>query len=515
MRFLIAVLTVGLALFDIPTASCSAVVISANATSSSAEAASIDCVLAPSCAGAWAPGSADSGANEGVYAQFEGTVESDAIEIITNVADKNAPFTLSINGIIARGTALRPVSATGHYTMSYAVPGDRIKSIFFRLGVKTGGWRSFQLYSIRFFSHGKPIDLALPVLVPASVTASSVLEPKVAYQPANLFDSRYDFAWSVNGQTSKGKGESVELKFSHPQNLAGMIIWNGYQRSDIHFKANGRVSKLSVTDGQKSTTVAIADKMGSQRVVFAGPFQNASSLKLTIEEIVPGTKYPDVLISELRFIDDQNRILMPKVQGSTPEASPLIEPLVDRSLSSLACSSSFMPGNYQRSLRLRRDGSFVIYGKAHDEEENKKVDQVLEGNWEWRATGIRIFGKRYSDTVVRNEYSQTARRTPPSIFQSDLKVAKFGDLNPTAQQQLVALIWTRIGAKTNWNEANGEKVEIVGTRGVTLASGSSEKELLANFARKLSEQNPWTVSSPILADAFLLSDDVGACEATF
>jgi len=496
-------------------ATASVSVISASATSSSRQAAPVNCLLTAGCAGAWSPGSADSGANEGVYVQFENAATIDAIELTTSVADRNAPFTLSINGVLAPPPSMKPAAEGRRYTARYVVAGRRVKSIFFRLGVLKGGWRTFQLFSIHFFSSGKLLDLALPVLVPASVTASSVLEPRVAYQPANLFDSRYDFAWSIDGKTSKGKGESVEIRFSRPQNLSGWILWNGYQRSQVHFKANGRIAKIALSDGRITTSLPLADKMGSQRIAFATPFQNVSSLKLTVEEVIPGAKYPDILISELRFIDDQNRILVPQVQGIAPESSPLIEPLLDKSLSSVACTSSFEPGNFQRSLRLRKDGSFVIYGKAEDQQEGKTVDQVLEGNWEWRGSGIRIFGKRYSDTIVNNEYSQSARRTRPSIFQSDLRIARFAELGSSQQQQLAALIWTRIGSETDWAESNGAEVQISGARGETLARGASEKALLADFVKNLLSNNPWTVNSPILADALLFSDDVGACEAKF
>jgi hypothetical protein len=442
-------------------------------------------------------------------------MEIDAVELTTNVKDANAPVTLSINGTVAAHPSIKAAPEAGRYVSRYAAPGGRVKSIFFRLGVQKGGWRGFQLYSIRFFTRGQAVAPALPVLVPASVTATSILEPQVAYQPANLFDSRYDFAWSTNGQTSKGKGESIEIKFAQPQNISGMMVWNGYQRSEVHFKANGRAAKLTVSDGVASQTFPLADKMGGQRAAFSNPFKGVTALKVTVADITAGAKYPDVLVSEIRLIDDQNRILIPQVQGMRPEASPLIEPLLDKSLSSVVCSSSSAPGDFQRSLRLRRDGSFVIYGKAHDEEENKKTNQVLEGNWEVRGTSIRIFGKRYADTVVRTDYSQTTRRTPPSIFQSDLRIAKFNDLTSTQQQELAALVWTRVGSKADWEEANGAPIAITGVGGSILARGADEKTLLAGLTNSLQRLNPWTVSSPMIADALLFSDEVGGCATTF
>jgi hypothetical protein len=491
----------------------SARVIAAAATSSAAKAAPVNCLLQPDCVGSWSPGSADSGANEGVYVQFESTVDSDIIEIVSNADALSKEFTLSVNGArIAPGPSAKPLAGASRFVMRYSVPGHRIKSAFFRLGVRKDGWRNFSLYSIRFFSKGKRIELTLPVVLLASVTATSVLEPKVAYQPANLFDSRYDYAWSTNGKSTNGKGESVEIKFDQPQNLSGMIVWNGYQRSEEHFKTNGRVVKLSITGGQVSETVALADKMGGQTVTFVNPFKDVASVKLTIEDIALGTKYPDVLLSELRFINDHDQILVPQVTGMLPDSSPLTEPLIDRSLSSVVCTSSISAMNFQRSLRLRHDGSFVIYGKSSDESGSKQTDQVWEGNWELRGAGIRIFGKRYADTVVQKEYSQAGYKVPPSIFQSELRVARFHDLTPAEKQQLVALIWTRLSHDAE--QTSGQPLEILGAGGIVLARGEDQKSLLTNLVKSLDNMNPWTINSPVLADAMLPSDDIGPCESS-
>jgi hypothetical protein len=494
----------------------SARVIAAAATSSATKATPVNCLLQPDCVGSWSPGSADSGANEGVYVQFESTIDSDVIEIVSNADTLFEEFTLSVNGArVAPEASAKPLSggSAGRFVVRYSVPGHRIKSVFFRLGVRKDGWRNFSLYSIRFNLKGNRLELTLPVVLPASVTATSVLEPKVAYQPANLFDSRYDYAWSTNGKSTNGKGESVEIKFSQPQNLSGMIVWNGYQRSEEHFKTNGRVAKLSITCGQVSETVTLADKMGGQTVTFANPLKDVSSVKLTIEDIALGTKYPDVLLSELRFINDHNQILVPQVTGMLPDSSPLTEPLIDRSLSSVVCTSSISAMNFQRSLRLRHDGSFVIYGTSSDESGSKQTDQVLEGNWELRGAGIRIFGKRYADTVVQKEYSQAVNKVPPSIFQSELRVARFHDLTPPEKQQLVALIWIRLSRDAE--QKSGQPLEILGAGGIALARGEDQKSLLTNLVKSLDNMNSWTINSPVLADAMLPSDDVGSCESPF
>jgi hypothetical protein len=514
LRITILVLLAVAVLAPAAAASNSATVITATATSSAPSAATVICLLKPDCAGSWSPGSLDSGANEGVYVQFESPVNADAVELVTNVADPHAPLILSINGAPATSSAPPAGVARGRYSLRYAIPGKSVKSVFFRLGVLKGGWRNFSLYAIRFYLGGQWLTPALPVLVNGTVAASSVLAPEVAYQPANLFDSRYDFAWSTNGQTTQGKGEFIEIKFDQPQELAGMIVWNGYQRSQEHFKANGRIRKLTVNAGASSESFSLSDTMGGQRISFSKPIQSAS-FKLTIDEVTRGAKYPDVLLSELRFVDGHDQIVIPQVKGISPEPNALVAGLIDRSFSSVVCGSSISLVDFQKSLRLRRNGSFVIYGKAYDEEEKKTTDQVMEGNWQFLGSAIRIFGKRYSETVIDNEYGHKAYKTPPSIFQSDLTIARFHDLAPEKKQEIAELIWTRISSKTIEGGGEGESKEIRGVAGSVLAQSGDERVLVVNLVKSLEKMNPWTVSSPILADAMMASDDVGSCETEF
>jgi hypothetical protein len=509
MRMKFALFVIGFLLALPARGATSPNVIAATATSASSHSATVNCLLKPDCKGSWSPGSADSGADEGVYVQFEDTVNADAVDIVSSDADVEEDFTVSMNGALVPRSRSAPSGTADRHIVRYPVPGGRIKSLFFRLGVHQGGWGNFSLYTIRFYQKGKPLELTLPAFVSGSVTATSVLEPKVAYQPANLFDSRYDFAWSTNGQATTGKGESIEVKFDQPQNLSGLIVWNGYQRSEEHFKANGRVATMSASDGQVANRFSLSDKMGSQRVAFAQPMKNVSSLKLTIDAITAGAKYRDVLLSELRFLDDHGQILAPQVKGIMPETSPLTESLVDRSLSSVVCGSSLTESTFQRSIRLRRDGSFVIYT---DDEINygkgsKNMNQVLEGSWELRGSEVRIFGKRYADAVIGEPYSPAFARIPASIFQSDLQIARFHDLGPGEKEQLVSLILTRIGGV----RGNGKTINVWRVGGGPLASGEDEKTLMTNLVKSLDTMNPWTFRSPILADAMLPSDQTGNC----
>jgi hypothetical protein len=86
-------------------------------------------------------------------------------------------------------------------------------------------------------------------------------------------------------------------------------------------------------------------------------------------------------------------------------------------------------------------------------------------------------------------------------------------LTAPEQQQLVALILTRISGAA---KATAEKLATIrGVGNQILAMGPDEKSLSADLAKSLGTMNPWTVSSPILADAMLPSDDIGSCGTSY
>jgi hypothetical protein len=156
----------------------------------------------------------------------------------------------------------------------------------------------------------------------------------------------------------------------------------------------------------------------------------------------------------------------------------------------------------------------VVYSHdvVYEDKRTKNNDQVLEGNWELRGSEVRIFGKRYADTVITADYSQAAQKIPPSIFQSDLKIARFRDLMPNEKEQLASLIISRIGRDVKGR--SNEAATIYGINGEVLARGTGEKALVANLVSSLDALNPWALRSPILADAMLPSDEIGSCDAS-
>ncbi|HEX5036277.1 MAG TPA: hypothetical protein VFX30_03885, partial [bacterium] len=405
-----------------------AVVLTASATSSAPGSSPVACLLDAACQGSWTPGSADYGVDEGLFVQFEQPVAAQAVEIALPSPNKIESYALKVyvNGKTKDGqgkyyAAVKDEQNAGllkivRQDRPYAEPGmplqEPIKSLFLKVDLappSSEAAEKIKIQKIRLMQGGQPVALTLPVLQPAQVSATSVLDPQTAYHPAHLFDAKADFAWSTDGKRNDGKGESARIRFATPQNIASLIVWNGYQRSEMHFHANSRVKSLELKPANGAAqTVALTDTMGAQRVALPAPLTGVSDLTLTIRDVAPGTKYKDTLISELRFVTPQGQILLPDADLPKPQAPATWSGLVDRSYSSFLfqpaackdCAQDEFGVDFPRQrLRLRSDGSFVIYkysevqkSDSRESPTNQSAD-VLEGNWEPVPAGIRIFGK--------------------------------------------------------------------------------------------------------------------------
>lgn len=527
-------------LFFVPPAHAqtSAVVLAASATSSAPGSSPVACLLDPNCIGYWSPGSVDSGIDEGIYVQFEDPAAVDFIDL--KFEEPNiSPYDIQVylngktqgkNGIY--WIAEQPESAGMGFRIGagreIAPLKEKIKSFFLKLdrSPEAGNSKGFRLWRVGFISdQGSVLPLSLPQQVPAVVSATSILEPVSAYHPAHLVDSKYDMAWSTDGKKVSGKGESVTFSFSTPQTLSGMIVWNGYQRSDTHFSANGRVSELEVKhDGGAVQTVKLQDKMGAQKATFSAPISGASQVILTLKGIIPGSQYKDVLISELRFLDGKGGMILPTAALPKAVAPAGFAGLVNRSYAAFLhqpmaaddpeatwgalCDNS--------RLRLREDGSFVIYkgfdyGKPDSVEKPANVDaNVLEGNWEPKGDKIRIFGRQYVTALRQSEYLQGAKPAAPraAIFQSELSIKPYVQLTREEKQTLFAYLWTKKKGAAGKNRPLIWPVNVLGPPEVT---GADYGELVKKLDEALSPLNPYYLQSSVVNDLFLPADKTSEC----
>jgi hypothetical protein len=129
------------------------------------------------------------------------------------------------------------------------------------------------------------------------VSASSMLPPAglVTYAAENVVDNDPTTAWNEGARGAVG--EWVELRLAHEARISRLLVWNGYQKG-VQFAQSGRVKRLLIEAGGRRFTVELLDVRGSQAVDLPQPVR-ARTIRLTIEAIFQGDRYPDTALSEV------------------------------------------------------------------------------------------------------------------------------------------------------------------------------------------------------------------------
>jgi len=505
------------------------VLLSAYATSRSADSSDPICLIDPSCTGHWSPGSKDNGVNEGVYYQFERPVKVSFIQVRLKEAVSRSdlpPVRFYIDG--------KTTSPE-----KYIYEADQLDPHTFRIGVRVGlavrpmtsPMRSFYLCGdkgygssgeratverIAFLAGEKtsqPLAIQLPAVLPAIVTASSVLKPEPAYQPGHLFDSRADLAWATDGSQTTGVNESFTVEFQERQSIAGLMVWNGYERSPAHFQANARVRTAEIrTEDGAPESIELKDLDGPQRILLRHARMTRKFI-FTIKGVIPGSKYRDVLLSELRFVLPSGQLLLPRVrlQETLPPAA--WEPLLERSWTSILTGTETAGGCkdllYSDRMRIRSDGTFIIFiGTSMDSRDNRITSHVLEGNWEPKGDQIRIFGKRYATDLVTSEYLVEEHQAAPEIFQSLLTVKPYRSMTPEEKREILAT--SRAPASI------GYRIDISTDSRLNRIDAKDLDSFMALADTIFTRVNPYFVHSPVFSALVLPTDEVssssGGCE---
>jgi len=479
-----------------------AVLISAYGTSYSENSSNAVSLLDPDFQGYWQPQSKDAGVSEGVYFQFKDpvfinsiavSVEGDAYGLslqpyldgqtqtkkpekrVINGSEATVFYDIAVSPSVSRENGYAtffikeneyPVIENYRYDRrdTYSNLNCTVKSVF----IKINNAKSLpSIKSVKIFGKDEknPIKIQLPLTPAASVKASSVLTPKIAYSPEHLFDSQTDMAWSTNGKETDGINQSATVSFDKETEIAGIMIWNGYQRSDAHYYANGRVKKLDV-NGQAAD---VKDNKKHQTILFPKPV-NAKEITLTIKEIYKGSKYKDVLISELRFITPDGKIILPRVKTKAAALSKTYSLKTDTTYANLVAITE-NGKDIVETFRLRSNGSFVLYKRSGVGEMS-----VAEGNWEETgANKIRVFGKKYRapepsigiDYLRQVNASASSEASVPVIFQSEIIAAPFNSLTKEQKKEASDFVFSfhvdsgyedgdRVPVREGYSFANGD-----------------------------------------------------------
>ncbi len=361
--------------------------------------------------------------DEGLLFRFEQPTRVDSVRL-TPCAGAVLSIVLSADGVEVATAKVREAGTV------LVLPHDRgLRSVFVRISGGAGC-----LAGVEFARGGAAVPVRPPRAVPGSVTASSTLAPIDAYLPSYLFDGRLDFGWVAGAPKTAGVGESVTVRLEQPSEVAALELWNGYQRSPDHFKKNARASRVTIlADGKPVGTFKLKDAMGAQKLELAAPV-TAAVWTLRVDAAVRGTRYPDLVLSELRFWDAAGPFTVATSDAPQREAAlreeiaggPLPH-LLDR-LWVQAC-----PKDGTRHLKVRGNHTFVWYEAHGDDEDESATQEVFDGVYvptqrsgPWAR--IELYGRRHRIERSWRPYEDLARRETDRIGGGNVELTRLADL---------------------------------------------------------------------------------------
>ena len=345
-----------------------------------------------------------SGANvdEGILMSFEKPVEVAVIRI-----DDSSKFKgIEEVEVFANGVSIGifPVNLD----KKFRAPVNT-KTLFFRINKINNAYlnKSVGLSVIRLMNkNNKEIKINPIEVLKGTMAASSVLKPADAYNTDLLFDSRSQFGWADGNMQETGNGEFIEFKFKKNVKISKIKIWNGYQRSMDHFKKNEAVSKMTFSNEKESVTKKLQVKFGPEIVDFEKTL-SGRNFKFQIDEVRKGSRYKDLVISELRFYDGKNWFILDNGE-SVKRQKKIMNSISKNIISKMIDKRCYMnSGGVEQSIILRSNGSFVVYSTFSSSKElgdmgkeETKIKIVADGNWELNnasigSAEIKIFGRKH------------------------------------------------------------------------------------------------------------------------
>jgi len=155
--------------------------------------------------------------------------------------------------------------------------------------------------------------LVTDLWVSASSTCQSTSVDGQTYDATNLIDGNYQTAW-LEGVNGTGEGESITFNFGRREIIDRIEIYNGFMNTMYRYAINGKVKKLLIEydNGIRDIVeVGIMDVPEVKEPFSDGEYhptvirfsypEETSSIKITILEAVPGSKYDDTAISEIKL----------------------------------------------------------------------------------------------------------------------------------------------------------------------------------------------------------------------
>jgi hypothetical protein len=217
--------------------------------------------------------------------------------------------------------------------------------------------------------------------------------------------------------------------------------------------------------------LTVKDAVGPQVLKLPRPLKGRT-LQLKVDKARAGSKFQDLVLSELRLVDPQGSLTVRTPELEEQRKSLLaqvagtgLEKIVDGRWRKRCEAKAYVV----RTLKLRGNRSFFFHGVVDETGGTSgEYDETLEGAWvvkkvEAPWATLELFGRRHRfDTVLEKvagewDFQEVESQSPAG---GTLEIARVADLGEQAFQQLVA----------EWAKAPHQQVvDCVGQPGHTYA----------------------------------------------
>jgi hypothetical protein len=163
---------------------------------------------------------------------------------------------------------------------------------------------------------------------------------------------------------------------------------------------------------------------------------STKTLTLTIKEAYPGTKYDDLVLSELRVWDAEG----PRAISTSDlaDSAAALKTLVTKgSLKNFVDKTLRAPckvEGYELEAKFRTNHSFVIYRSG--DEDTGRVKEVLDGTWIVKDKTVELFGRSHRNQTSNDPYERWGGKDTTTIIGGALKITPVRGLKKDAFDEL-------------------------------------------------------------------------------
>jgi hypothetical protein len=142
-----------------------------------------------------------------------------------------------------------------------------------------------------------PVD---PALITPS--ASSTGRQGDRFVVSNALDGNPATAWQSDGdRLPTNIGVSLTFRFNRPVRLVAITLVNGDARTDADYQNNERVARFAVRTDKGESGWEVRDTVQPQTFELDGT--ELTALTLVVQAVYKGTKFKDLAISEVSFME--------------------------------------------------------------------------------------------------------------------------------------------------------------------------------------------------------------------